>query len=164
MEVGGLGMPLCCFPRVFLSSRSTWSSGRGGGASGRAFGARHGACLMLDQVVRGLSASGAEFEFWRPGALCWFPVRSTLRQLKTSRSSSGLLRMLMGFSSSHCWSLLHWRHLSVVRPASAGGRYLSGLRAGVCSLRRRQRIHERVWLVAFLPLLREWWTATSQYP
>ena len=39
MEVGGLGMPLCCFPRVFLSSRSTWSSGRGGGASGRAFGA-----------------------------------------------------------------------------------------------------------------------------
>ena len=40
MEVGGLGMPLCCFPRVFLSSRSTWSSGRGGGASGRAFGAR----------------------------------------------------------------------------------------------------------------------------
>ena len=40
MEVGGLGVPLCCFPRVFLSSRSTWSSGRGGGASGRAFGAR----------------------------------------------------------------------------------------------------------------------------
>ena len=39
MEVGGFGMPLCCFPRVFLSSRSTWSSGRGGGASGRAFGA-----------------------------------------------------------------------------------------------------------------------------
>ena len=39
MEVGGLGMPLCCFPRVFLSSRSTWSSGRGGGASGHAFGA-----------------------------------------------------------------------------------------------------------------------------
>ena len=39
MEVGGLGMPLCCFPRVFLSSRSTWSSGRGGGASGRAFSA-----------------------------------------------------------------------------------------------------------------------------
>ena len=29
-----------CFPRVFLSFRSTWSSGRGGGASGRAFGAR----------------------------------------------------------------------------------------------------------------------------
>ena len=39
MELGGLGMPLCCFPRVFLSSHSTWSSWRGGGASGRAFGA-----------------------------------------------------------------------------------------------------------------------------
>ena len=39
MVVGSLGMPLCCFPRVFLSSRSTWSSRRGGGASGRAFGA-----------------------------------------------------------------------------------------------------------------------------
>ena len=39
MEVGGLRMPLCCFPRVYLSSRSTWSSGRGGGASGRSFGA-----------------------------------------------------------------------------------------------------------------------------
>ena len=40
MGVGGLGMPLVCFPRVFLSSCSTWSSGRGGGASGCAFGAR----------------------------------------------------------------------------------------------------------------------------
>ena len=40
MKVGGLGMPLCCLPRVFLSSHSTWSSGRGGGASGCAFGAR----------------------------------------------------------------------------------------------------------------------------
>ena len=28
-----------CFPRVFLSFRSTWSNGRGGGTSGRAFGA-----------------------------------------------------------------------------------------------------------------------------
>ena len=56
-------------------------------------------------------------EFWRLGALCWSSVRSTLRQLKTSRSSLDLSRLLMGFSSSHCWSLLHWRHLSVVRPA-----------------------------------------------
>ena len=28
-----------------------------------------------------------------------------------------------GISSSHCWSLLTWRHLSVFRPASACGRY-----------------------------------------
>ena len=47
MEVGGLGMPLCCFPRVFLSSRLSWSSGRGGGASGRAFGARELASVSL---------------------------------------------------------------------------------------------------------------------
>ena len=39
MAVGGLGMPLCCFPRVFLSSRSTWSNGRGGRASGGTFSA-----------------------------------------------------------------------------------------------------------------------------
>ena len=68
------------------------------------------------------------------------------------------------FSSSHCWSLLHWRHLSVFRPASAGDRYLSGLRAGDCGLPLRRRVHARVWLVACLPLLREWRTATSLVP
>ena len=36
-----------CFPRVFLSFRLTWSSGRGGGASGRAFGARELASVSL---------------------------------------------------------------------------------------------------------------------
>ena len=39
--------------------------------------------------------SGAAFEFWHPGALCWFPVRSTLRQLKSSHSSSNLSRWLL---------------------------------------------------------------------
>ena len=115
-------------------------------------------------VVRGSSAGGAVFEFWRLGALCWFPVRSTLLQLKISRSSSVLSKLLMGFSSSHCWSLLHWRHLSVVRPTSAGDHYLSGLWAGDCGLPLRRWIHVRVWLVACLPLLREWRTATSPYP
>ena len=42
----------------------------------------------------------------------------------------------------------------MVRPASAGDRYLSGLRAGDCGLPLRRRIHARVWLVACLPLLR----------
>ena len=41
-----------------------------------------GTCLTLNQVVHCLSASGAEFEFWHPGTLCWSPVRSTLRQLE----------------------------------------------------------------------------------
>ena len=47
--------------------------------------------------------------------------------------------------SKSIWSLLHWRHLSVVRPASAGD-CLSGLWASDCSLPLRQRIHARVWL------------------
>ena len=83
---------------------------------------------------------------------------------KTSRSSSVFSRLWLRFSSSHCWSFLPWRHLSVVRAASAGDRYLSGLRAGDCGLSLRRRIHVRVWLVACLPLLREWRTAPSQYP
>ena len=156
MELQPLG---CCFNgfvlRLCLLVASVLVSPAGG---------LDGAYLTLDQVVRGSSASGAVFEFWRPGALCWFPVRSTLWQMKTSRSSSDLSRLLMGFSSSHCWSFLHWRHLSVVRPASVGDRYLSALRAGDCGLLLRWWIHARVWLVACLPLLREWRTATSQYP
>ena len=68
------------------------------------------------------------------------------------------------FSSSHCWSLLHWRHLSVFRPASAGDRYLSGLRAGNCGLPLRWRVHARIWMIACLPLLWEWQTATSPVP
>ena len=65
MELGGLRMPLCCFPRVFLSSCSTWSSGRGGGASGRAFGA-------------GELASVSSFHSWTGGPgvalLRWTPA------------------------------------------------------------------------------------------
>ena len=67
-------------------------------------------------------------------------------------------------SSSHCWSLLHWRHLSVFRPASAGDRYLSGLRAGDCGLPLRRRVHARVLMVACLPLLRVWRMAPSHIP
>ena len=151
MEIQPLG---CCFVlRLRLLVAFVPGSPAGG---------RDAACLTLDQFVRCSSASGAKFEFWRPGALCWSPVRATLWQLKTSRSSSDLSRLLIGFSSSHCWSLLHWRHLGVVRPASAGDRYLSGLRAGDCGLLLRRRVHARV-LVACLALLREWRTATSQY-
>ena len=35
------------------------------------------------------------FEFWRPGVLRWSPVRFTLRQLKSSRSSSTRSRWLL---------------------------------------------------------------------
>ena len=82
MEIQPLG---CCFDGFVLRLRLLVASMPGSPAGGR-----DGACLALDQVVRGSSASGGEFEFWRPWALCWSPVRSTLRQLKTSRSSSDL--------------------------------------------------------------------------
>ena len=61
------------------------------------------------------------------------------------------------FSSSHCWSLLHWRHLSVFRPASAGDRYLSSFQAGDCGL----PLWRRVLMAACLPLLRVWRKAPS---
>ena len=153
MEIQPLG---CCFDGIVLRLRLLVAS-----VPGSPVGSRDGACLTLDQVIHCSSTSGAEFEFWRSGTLCWSPVRSTLRQLE---NLSGFSRLWLQFSSSHCWSLLHWRHLSVVRPASAGDRYLSGLRSGDCGLPLRRQIHARVGLVACLPLLREWRTAPSQYP
>ena len=94
MEIQPLG---CCFVfrlRLLVAS-----------VPGSTAGSHNGACLTLCQVICCSSASGAESKCWRPGALCWSPVRYTLRLLKTSRSSSDS-RLLMGFSPSHCWSLL----------------------------------------------------------
>ena len=123
-----------------------------------------GRFLTLNLAARCSSTSGAEIEFWRPGILCWSPVHSTLRQLENLSVYLGFSRLWIRFSSSYCWSLLHWRHLSVVCPASAGDSYISGLWASDCGLPLRRQIHARVWFVACLPLLREWRTATSQYP
>ena len=123
-----------------------------------------GRFLTLDLVVRCSSTSGAEIEFWRPGTLCWSPVHSTLRRSENLSVFLGFSRLWIRFSSSHCWSLLHWRHLSVVRPAFVGDCYLSGRWASDCGLPLRRRFRARVWFAACLPLLREWRTATSQYP
>ena len=114
-----------------------------------------GRFLTLDLVVRCSSTSGAKIDFWRPGTLCWSPVPSTLRRLENLSVFLGFSRLWIRFSSSHCWSLLHWRHLRVVQPASAGDCYLSGLWASDCSLPLRRRIHAWVWFVDCLPLLRE---------
>ena len=46
----------------------------------------------------------------------------------------GVSRLWIRFSSAHFWSLLYWRCLSVILPASAVDCCLSSLRAGVCSL------------------------------
>ena len=69
--------PPCRFRARFAGRRSRWG----------VLDARSSRSLLV--------RSGAEFEFWRPGALCWFPVCSTLRQLKSSRSSSNLSRWLL---------------------------------------------------------------------
>ena len=117
-----------------------------------------GRFLMLDLVVRCSSTSGAEIEFWRPGTLCWSPVHSTLRQLENLSVFLGFSRLWIRFSSYHFWSILHWRHLSVFRPAYAVDGYLSRLRAGDCGLPRR------VLMVACFHLLRVWRTAPSHVP
>ena len=67
----------CCFDGFVLRLRLLVASVPGSPAGGR-----YGECLTLDQVVRCSSTSGAEFEFWGPGTLCWYPVCSTLRQLE----------------------------------------------------------------------------------
>ena len=80
------------------------------------------------------------------------------------RSSSVFRGSGSGFSSAHFWSLLHWRRLNVVLPASAVDCCLSSLRAGVCSLLWQWRISARVLKVACLPLLRVGGTAPSPVP
>ena len=137
MEIQPLG---CCFDGCVLRLRLVAS------VAGSPAGGRDGTFLMLDLVVHCSSTSGAEIEFWRPGTLCWSPVPSTLRQLENLSVFLGFSRLWIRFSSSHCWSLLHWRHLSVFRLASAVDCSLSSPRAGVCGLLRR-----RVLMVACLP-------------
>ena len=134
----------CCFESFVLRLRLLVASVPGSPAGGR-----DGACLPLDQVVRCSSASGAEFRVlasWGPllvpGSF-YSPAAEILSFFLNSFEV-----VVEWFSSSHYWSLLHWRHLSVFLPASVGDRYLSGLRAGDCGL----------------PLLWVWRTAPSRVP
>ena len=152
-QLGAASTAVSC---VCASSSLPWPVRRPAVAMGR--------FLTLDLVVRCSSTSGAEIEFWRPGILCWSPVPSTLRQLENLSVFLGFSRLWIRFSSSHCWSLLHWRHLSVFRLASAVDCCLCSLRAGVCGLLQRRRAPARVLMVACLPLLRVWWTAPSHVP
>ena len=102
------------------------------------------------------------FEFW-----CLLLVPGSSNSLATEILSFFLDKfevVVEWFTSSHCWSLLHWRHLSVFRSASAGDRYLSSLRAGDCGLPLRRWVHVQVLMVACLPLLRVWRTAPSHIP
>ena len=83
---------------------------------------------------------------------------------KHYRSSSGFSRLWTRFSSAHFCSLLHWRRLSVVLPASAVDCCLSSLRAGVCSLLWQWRFSVRVLMVACFPRLRVGGKAQSPVP
>ena len=156
MEMQPLG---CCFVGWVLRLRLHVAS-----VAGLPAGSRDGAFQTLDLVVRCTSTSGAEIEFWGPGTLCWSPVPSTLRRLENLSVFLGFSRLWIRFSSSHCWSLLHWRHLSVFRLASAVDCCLSSPRAGVCGLLQRWRVPARVLMLACLPLLRVWRSAPSHIP
>ena len=95
MLVGGLGMPLCCFPRVFLSSRSTWSSGRGGGASGRAFGARE--LAFVSSVHSWTGDPGVALLRWTPATfLSWLvlsPHLCTFGEVMGQESLQGIFSL-----------------------------------------------------------------------
>ena len=131
----------------------------------RPAGGRNRACLPLVVVVVARPQVVLDFEFWRPGDLFWSPVRSALRQVKSSRSSSesfevvhaGFLtptagRSLIGGTSA-CSGLL-------LRVAAI----LSGLRAGDCGLPLLRISHAQVWVVVCPPLLRERRAAATLVP
>ena len=107
MEIQPLG---CCFDGCLLRLWLLVASVPGSPAGGR-----DGACLSLDHVVRCSSASGAVVRV----LASWGPllVPGSFDSLATGILSFEVV--VKWFSSSHCWSLLHWRHLSVFRPASA---------------------------------------------
>ena len=116
--------------------------------------------LVGVSVARPVVGSTGEMchRWWSPS-----PVLSSRRP----GSTTGLprfSRLWIRFSSAHFWSLLCWRRLSVVLPASAVDCCLSSLRAGVCSLLWRWRISARVLMVACLPLLRVGGMAPSPVP
>ena len=113
----------CCFEGFVLRLRLLVASVPGspaGGCDGRA-------CRSIRSfVVRPLVVP--RFEFWRPGVLCGSPVRFTLRQLKSSRSSSTRSRWLL------CGLLLPLLVApSLEAPQRVPARYLSSLRAGDCT-------------------------------
>ena len=129
MEVGGLGMPLCCFPGVFLSSRSTWSSGRGGGASGCAFGAHE---LTSVSSVHSWTGDPGVALLRRTPATCFVPVGSPSSSLHARRGVGEVESSVFFF---HCSRLPFLPHLCTLgevvgrvgRPSAAPIRVLPGL-------------------------------------
>ena len=143
--MGAASTPVSC---VYASLSLPWPVRR----------SRWGVFLTLDLVVCCPSTSGAGFEFWCPGTLCWSPVPSTLRRLENLS-----IFLVRGYGSGFL-PPTSGRHLSVVLPASAVDCCLSSLRAGVCSLLWQRRVPARVLMVACLPLLRVGSDGCLMYP
>ena len=79
---------------------------------------RWGVFLTLDLVVRCSSTSGAAFEFWCPGTLCWSPVPSTLRRLENLS-----IFLVRGYGSGFL-------------PPTSGRSFIGGTSAWSCPLLR----------------------------
>ena len=137
----------CCFEGFVLRLRLLVTSVPGSPAGGR-----DEACLPPDQVVRCSSTSGAVarvLAYWGP-LLVPGSIYSPATEILSFFLDSFEV-VVEWFFSSHFWSLLHWRHLSVSRPASVCDHYLSSLRAGDCGLPLQQRVHARVLVAPIFP-------------
>ena len=104
-------------------------------------------------------------EFWRPGDLSWSPVRSALRQVRSSRSSSESFKVVQaGFLPPTAGHSLIGGTSACSGPLLWVTALLFGLRAGDCGLPLLRMGHARVWVVACPPLLRERRAAATLVP
>ena len=131
----------------------------------RLAGSRDRACLPLDVVVVARPQVVPDFECWRPGDLFWSPVRSALRRVRSSRSSSESFEVVQaGFLPPTAGRYLFGGTSACSGPLLLVAAILSGLRAGDCGLPLLRIGHARVWVVACPPLLRERRTAAPLVP
>ena len=99
------------------------------------------------------------------GDLLWSPVRSALRQVRYSRSSSESFEVVQaGFLPPTAGRSLIGGTSACSGPLLRVAALLSGLRAGDCGLPLLQIGHARVWVVACPPLLRERRAAATLVP
>ena len=131
----------------------------------RPVGSRDRACLPHDVVVVARPHVVLGFEFWRPGDLFWSPVRSALRQVRSSRSSSESFEVVhAGFLPPTAGRSLIGSTSACSGPLLRVAALLSGLRAGDGGLPLLRIGHARVWVVACPPLLRERRAAATLVP
>ena len=131
----------------------------------RAAGGRDRACLPLDVIVVARPHVVPGFEFWQPGDLFWSPVRSALRQVRASRSSSESFEVVQaGFLPLTAGCSLIGGTSACSGPLLRMAALLSGHQAGDCGLLLLRIGHARVWVVACPLLVREWRAAATLVP